>query len=148
MHKAGVLGKSKLIGLVKEIAPCSTAKDDLELGVAEFQNKYFNNYPLYLDETKAFYDALGNRKITELEGSWNPIKVFEGFKAIGERIKAKNLEGNMRGEGLILGGIIVIDPKQKEAVYTYYESTGKEIPNDDIIAAVRGIKSSSPFKFF
>lgn len=93
IHKAGLLGKSKLVGLVKEVAPCATAKDDGELGVSEFQSKYFNNYPLYLDEDKTFYEALGNRKITELKGSWNPFKVFEGFKAIGERIKAKNLEG-------------------------------------------------------
>ena len=55
MHKEGLLGKSKLIGLVKEIAPCATAKDDSELGVGEFQTKYFNNYPVYLDQEKTFY---------------------------------------------------------------------------------------------
>ena len=55
MHKQGLLGKSKLIALVKEIAPCATAKDDTELGVSEFQSKYFNNYPVYLDQDKTFY---------------------------------------------------------------------------------------------
>ncbi len=55
MHKEGLLGKSKLVGLVKEIAPCATAKDDSELGVGEFQSKYFNNYPVYLDQDKTFY---------------------------------------------------------------------------------------------
>lgn len=55
MHKEGLLGKSKLIGLVKEIAPCATAKDDSELGVGEFQATYFNNYPVYLDQEKTFY---------------------------------------------------------------------------------------------
>jgi AhpC/TSA antioxidant enzyme len=136
MHKAGLLGKSKLIGLVKEVAPCATARDDAELGIAEFQSKYFNDYPLYLDENKAFYSALGNRKITDLKGSWNPFEVFAGLKSIGERIKAKNLEGNFRGEGLILGGIVVL--KGDKVVYTYLEDTGKEIPRDEIIAAAVG----------
>lgn len=151
MAKNGDLGKTRLIGLVKEIAPCATAKNDEELGVAEFQSKYFAGYPLYLDESKAFYNALGNRKITsDLEGSWNPLTVWQGFKSIGERIKAKNLEGNFRGEGLTLGGILVISPKDG-VVYKYEEQTGKEIPRQEIIDAVKrasGSGSSKPFSFF
>ena len=149
MAKEGLLGKSKLIGVVKEIAPCPTAKDDSELGVGEFQSKYFN-FPLYLDEEKTFYSALGNRKITsDLKGSWNPFEVYQGFKAIGERIKAKNLEGNFRGEGLILGGILVVSPSQG-VVYTYYEETGKEIPKDDIIDAIQSctISRAKSFRFW
>jgi len=138
MAAAGLLGKStRLVGLVKEIAPCATAKTDEELGVAEFQKNYWNNNVLYLDEAKAFYSALGDRKITNLKGSWNPFEVWKGLKSIGERIKEKNLEGNMRGEGLVLGGIVVLD-KNKKVVFTYYEETGKEIPKDAIIAACRG----------
>lgn len=150
MAKNGDLGKTRLIGLVKEIAPCATAKNDEELGVAEFQSKYFAGYPLYLDEERAFYNALGNRKITsDLEGSWNPLTVWQGFKSIGERIKAKNLEGNFRGEGLTLGGILVISPKDG-VVYKYEEQTGKEIPRQEIIDAVKrasGSGSSKPFSF-
>ena len=135
--KSGVLGnRVKRVGLVKEVAPCATAKNDEELGVSEFQSKYFNGFPLYLDETKAVYSALGDRKITSLKGSWNPFVVWQGLKSIGERIKAKSLDGNMRGEGLVLGGILVV--KNKQVVYTYYEETGKEIPKADIIAAVKG----------
>ena len=137
MAAAGLLGKStRLVGLVKEIAPCATAKTDEELGVAEFQKNYWNNNVLYLDEAKAFYSALGDRKITNLKGSWNPFEVWKGLKSIGERIKEKNLEGNFRGEGLVLGGIIVI--KKGETRFTYYEESGKEIPRESIIAAVKG----------
>ena len=140
LQKSGKLGKSKLIGLIKEVAPCATAKNDEELGVSEFQSKYFP-MPLYLDEEKKFYSALGDRKITQLKGSWNPFEVWKGLKSIGERIKEKGLEGNMRGEGLVLGGIIVIDTKKNppQEVFTYYEETGKPIPTDEIIKAVRGI---------
>lgn len=136
LQKGGLLGSAKVIGLVKEIAPCATAKDDLELGVAEFQSKYFNGLPLYLDAEKAVYAALGDRKITQLEGTWNPFKLWQGLKGIGERIKEKGLEGNFRGEGLTLGGIVVI--KRGETKFTYYEESGKEIPREKIIAAVKG----------
>lgn len=135
LQKTGRLGKAKLIGVIKEVAPCATAKTDAELGVGEFQENYFP-FPLYLDEGKEFYSALGGRTFSNLEGTWNPVKIFQGFKAIGERIKAKNLAGNMRGEGLILGGILVISPKKKTVV-EFPESTGKEIPSEEIIAAVK-----------
>lgn len=139
MQKAGLLKGATLIGLVKEVAPCSTAKTDEELGVAEFQSDYFP-YPLYLDSTKGFYSALGDRKITkDLKGSWNPFEVWKGLKSIGTRIKEKGLEGNMRGEGLVLGGIVVVDTAKSAVKFTYCEETGKEIPKDAIAAAVRGI---------
>lgn len=151
MAQSGELGKARLLGLVKEIAPCATAKTDEELGVAEFQEKYFGGFPLYLDENKVFYQQLGSRKITsDLEGSWNPLTVWKGFTSIGERIKAKNLEGNFRGEGLVLGGILVISPKEG-VVYSHKEQTGKEIPRQEIIDAVKlasGSGSKSPFSFF
>jgi hypothetical protein len=138
MQKSGLLKGATLIGLVKEVAPCSTAKTDEELGVAEFQSKYFP-FPLYLDQTKGFYSALGDRKITGLQGSWNPFEVWKGLKSIGTRIKEKGLEGNFRGEGLVLGGIVVIDTAKSVVKFTYCEETGKEIPRDEIAAAVRGI---------
>lgn len=135
LQKAGKLGRAKLIGVIKEVAPCATAKTDTELGVAEFQEDYFP-YPLYLDESKGFYEALGKRTFSDLPGTWNPFEFWAGLKSIGERIKAKGLDGNMRGEGLVLGGIFVISPKKK-SVTTFPESTGKEIPSDEIEAAVK-----------
>jgi len=135
LEKSGKLGKVKLIGIVKEVAPCATAKTDQELGVGEFQEKYFP-YPVYLDESKEFYSALGSRTFSNLEGTWNPIKLWNGLKSIGERIKSKNLDGNMRGEGLVLGGIFVVSPSKKTVV-VFPESTGKEIPSEDIVAAVK-----------
>lgn len=39
------------------------------------------------------------------------------------------------GEGLTLGGIMVISPSGEE-LYTYREVTGQEIPKDEIAAAL------------
>lgn len=136
LFKSGALGKAKLVGVIKEVAPCSTAKTDEELGVNEFQEKYWP-HPLYLDEEKSFYEALGNRKITGLSFSWNPFTLYKSFVDIGKRMKEKNVSGNMRGEGLTLGGIFVISNKKQSIEYTYAESTGKEIPTEEIIEATK-----------
>mmetsp|Transcript_16715 Transcript_16715/g.21472 ORF Transcript_16715/g.21472 Transcript_16715/m.21472 type:complete len:138 (+) Transcript_16715:308-721(+) len=137
MQKEGALGKANLIGVIKEVAPCATAETDEELGVEEFQSKYFP-YPLYLDEEKGMYSYLGSRKLTSLPFTWNPFKLYKSFKAIGERIKEKNLEGNMRGEGLTLGGVIVYSPS-KGVVYEYKEVTGKELPVEEISKAAKSL---------
>ena len=134
--------------MIKEVAPAVNAKTDAELGVQEFQNEYFP-FPLWLDEEQGFYKALGNRQITkDLEGTWNPFKFFEGLKAIGVRLQEKNVKGVAGGNGLVLGGIIVINPSAKDdeaIVYTYPEATGKEIPEDDIIDAVKAARKEKSF---
>merc|ERR1712154_47852 len=84
-----------LFGLVKEIGV-----DDE--GLEGFHSDYFK-YPLYLDETKSFYTALGNRKLsgTSLFG----LLYQSLFGSLGKRMKG--ITGNMKGEG--------------KAVYSYQE---------------------------
>ena len=60
------------------------------------------------------------------------------MKAIGRRLKSKNLEGNMVGEGLTLGGIIVFG-SDGEPKYAYPEVTGSELEIDDILAALKDV---------
>jgi len=121
-----------IFGVVKE-----TGVDDE--GLAEFESEYFS-YPLYRDESTTFYEALGRRKMAVK--SWNPFKIWRGLKEVGKRIKEKNISGNMKGEGLIQGGIIIFD-KNGKARYAYREETGFEVPVNDIIAAARMAKSES-----
>lgn len=106
-------------------------------GLAEFQKEFFP-YPLYHDEETTFYTALGTRKMTV--SSWNPWKIFKGIRGVYKRLKEKNISGNMKGEGLLQGGIIIFD-KNGSARYAYREETGFEVPINDIIAAVRNIKA-------
>ena len=58
--------------------------------------------------------------------SWNPFKIFRGFREMLKRIKKKNISGNMKGEGLVQGGIIIFDANGK-ARYAYREETGFEV---------------------
>ena len=52
------------------------------------------------------------------------------------RLKSKGVEGNLKGEGLLKGGIIVVSPS-KGVVYRHEEVSGSEMPYDDIFAAAR-----------
>lgn len=138
MKKEGKLGKADLIGIIKEVAPCPTAQTDEELGVGEFQKTYFD-YPLYIDEDLGFYKYLGSRSlIKDVPFSWNPFTLYNSFKELGTRLKTKNVEGNYKGEGLTLGGIIIYS-KKKGVVFEYKEMTGSAIPKEDIEAAIKSL---------
>lgn len=102
-------------------------------GLTEFQSDFFP-YPLYRDEEMTFYSALGTRKLKAT--TWNPWKIFKGIRKVIKRLKEKNISGNMVGEGLVQGGIIIFD-KNRKARYAYREETGSEVPVDDIVAAVQ-----------
>lgn len=119
-----------LFGVIKE-----TAVDDA--GLIEFYSKYYP-FPLYLDKEKAFYSALGNRKLSI---SWNPLSWYGAISSVRKRHKQKNISGNLKGEGLIQGGVILFSKKEGDKpVYTYQEKTGDEIPVEEIIEAVSKMK--------
>ena len=52
--------------------------------------------------------------------TWNPIKLFRSFRKLSKRLKQKNISGNMKGDGIVQGGIIIFD-KNGKARYAYRE---------------------------
>jgi len=134
-----------VFAVVKETEAAEPVEADKLLGLEEFENKYFCG-PLYHDEERVFWEALGNQPIFTLGGLGkallNPLKVRRDLKAMGERMKAKGLEGNMMGDGLAKGGIMVIAP-DGEIKFTYYEDPGKGVPLEEaarILAAARAVE--------
>jgi len=122
-----------IFGVVKE-----TGVDDKGLRV--FQKDHFS-YPLYRDENLDFYRAFGDGKITDHLSWWsmlNPFKIYNGMKAMKKRMKSKNLEGNLVGEGLKTGGVIVFG-SDGEPRYAYPEITGSALETDDFLAAIRDV---------
>lgn len=117
-----------LFGVVKE-----TGVDDE--GLADFSKHY--PFPLYRDENLEFYQALGNRKLSL--PTFNPWRLYKGYKQMSRRLKEKDLEGNLKGEGIKQGGVIVFGKDGKQR-FAYAEETGSEIPVDDILAAVKSVK--------
>ena len=118
-----------LFGVVKE-----TGVDDE--GLAEFHQSYFP-YQLYRDKDLFLYKALGQRKARLT--TYNPFRLYSGFKSMNSRHKKKKIKGNMKGEGIIQGGVVIFN-KDGEAKFAYKEDTGSDLPVEDIISAVRAVK--------
>mmetsp|Transcript_74322 Transcript_74322/g.124034 ORF Transcript_74322/g.124034 Transcript_74322/m.124034 type:complete len:89 (+) Transcript_74322:432-698(+) len=70
----------------------------------------------------------------------NPFKWGElraSIKEMGKRMESKDIDGNLKGEGIVQGGVIVVGPSPAcKVTYTYLEETGSELPLSDIEAAV------------
>ena len=116
-----------LWGVVKE-----TGVDDG--GLTEFYQDYFAHQDLYLDETMATYQALGLRKIKIT--TWNPFKWIRAYLALRKRLKqARNLKGNMKGEGLVQGGIILLDA-EGHVRYARVEETGTPLDIEELQVVV------------
>ena len=106
-------------------------------GLSDFSTFY--PYPLYKDEKLDFYKALGNRSLSI---PLNPFKLIGGafsLFSIQMRLNEKKIKGNMTGEGIKQGGVIIFD-KHGAAKYAYYEKTGSELPVEDILAAIQAVK--------
>lgn len=118
-----LMKKFKLFGTVKEIGV-----DDE--GLKEFYNEHFT-YPLFKDDGLVFYNEFfGKRKIKLT--TYNPIKLYKGYKDMTQRLKEKKLDGNYTGEGLIQGGIVIFD-KEGKVRYAYEEEIGKEIEMESML---------------
>jgi len=121
--------KFNMWGVVKE-----TGVDDE--GLSKFYNDYFT-FPLFKDEGLVLYNEFfGKRKIALT--TYNPFKLYRGYKEMTNRVNGKSLDGNMIGEGLIQGGIVIFDNKGN-ARYAYEEIIGDELVIDDIVAALEDV---------
>lgn len=126
----------ELFGVVKE-----TGVDDEGLRV--FQKDHFPR-PLYRDQNLDFYRAFGDGKITDHLSWWsilNPFRIYKGMKQMNKRMKSKNLSGNLVGEGLKTGGIVIFG-SDGEPKYAYPEITGSALEVDALMAAVRDVRET------
>lgn len=131
-QNADLMKGFEMFGVVKEIGV-----DDE--GLTEFYKNSFP-FPLYKDDGLVFYNEFYGMRKLKLT-TWNPLRLYRGFKEMNARLKEKNLEGNLTGEGLVQGGIIIFG-KDGKAKYAYEEETGKEVPMDDIVAALKAVSGT------
>ena len=103
-------------------------------GLTEFYQDYFAHQDLYLDDTMATYQALGLRKIQIT--TWNPFKWIRAYRTLRKRLKqANNLKGNMKGEGLVQGGLILLDAEGRVR-YARVEETGMPLDMEELQGVV------------
>jgi len=135
--KEGALGDVDLVAIVKQVAPTADAATDEELGVGEFQNKYFHNYPTYLDKQQDFFKILGSKPFSlwTLLGSFslNPFSGF-GFAEFGRRWKKQGITQNMKGDYHLKGGVLIYGVDGKIA-YQESEQETQDLGYDQIVSA-------------
>jgi hypothetical protein len=113
-------------------------KDDE--GLIEFHKTHYP-HTLYKDVDLEYYRAFGDKSILS-DVSWNPLSWYGGRKRLKARMGNKELEGNLVGEGLKKGGVIIFG-KDGEPKYMYLEITGSELELDDIKAALAAVKEEA-----
>lgn len=120
-------------GIIKEVGV-----DDV--GLVDFYKNYFT-FPLYRDVDLTTYHSFGYRSIKLT--TWNPIRLYQGYQEMKKRLSsADNLTGNLKGEGMIQGGIVIVDHKN-DIRYAFEEDIGSELVMDDIEKALDDIVSSN-----
>ena len=133
-----------VFAVVKEVE--APEEDDVPaekmLGLSDFEEQYFCG-GLYHDPERVFWTALGNKPIftfgTIGKALINPLKARREMKAMGERMKAKSVEGNMVGDGLAKGGILVVAPGG-DVKHVFYEDPGQGVPADEVAAILSAAK--------
>ncbi|TPX61017.1 hypothetical protein SpCBS45565_g07357 [Spizellomyces sp. 'palustris'] len=87
-------------------------------GAKDFGQKHWSGLPLYFDEKKDMYKILGRGKF-----NWMGLDGLVSLNAYKALFRARNagFEGNVKGEGRILGGLFIVS---KDG--THYEFAEKE----------------------
>ncbi len=91
-----------------------------------------------------YKEVLGNKKLSLPIGKmlFSPLTTWREIKAMGARTKEKGVEGNMAGEGIVKGGILIVGPGGTDVIYSYAEETGSEIPIKEIEEALGKLAKS------
>mmetsp|Transcript_17987 Transcript_17987/g.44435 ORF Transcript_17987/g.44435 Transcript_17987/m.44435 type:complete len:128 (+) Transcript_17987:462-845(+) len=119
-----------MFGIIKE-----TGVDDA--GLEDFYKDYFP-FPLYKDETLKFYEALGNGSVTD-HIMYNPFKAIAALRRHNNRHKEKKIEGNLKGEGIRSGGLIIFG-KDGSPQFMVPEQTGTLFDEDELFAALESVR--------
>jgi hypothetical protein len=126
----------KLYAVIKEV-------DVDDEGLSDFE-KYFNHNDIFLDEKKEFHSALGNHSmLNQRLHSWNPLTLYTDFKKLMGRMEKKGIKGNLKGEGLLKGGLFIVTPTAG-VVYQHHEVSGTPMPYEEIENVVASLTDAEP----
>jgi len=96
-------------------------------------NNYISNGKIYIDEGKESYKLMDYKSKGFLSGygMLNPKVYIAGYKA-----KNRGFKGNLEGDGMQLGGTVIID-KKGAIVYSHKQTGYSDYPKEeDIVKAL------------
>lgn len=108
--------------------------ENLPEQVAEFRGTYWPGERVFLDQNKELFTFLGGGQLRR--GSL--LSFLNPFSRVWANAKeASGVQGNFTGDGLTLGGLLVVKPGG-EVAYAFQEETfGDHAPQEDILRAAK-----------
>jgi len=111
-----------------------------ELGLEEFQEGKFFNGELYIDAEKKCYKDLGFKR-------YNALTVMGGLimketRQSLAKANSKGIKGNMKGDGMQSGGMMIVTPESKVLLSHAMTSPGDHVSNEAILKAL-GIETQT-----
>lgn len=124
--------KSKGIGLAAVVHE--------ELGVDEFRNEFWPTEPIYLNSDRSMFAAINDDRKVHKQGLLSGLFSSDMWRRI-RQAKDAGVEGNLKGEGRILGGILLMGPGEEGAKWIKTEkSFGNHASNDEILSVIESMK--------
>jgi len=113
-----------------------------QLGAEEFVERGFFKGEVYVDEKKQTYADMGYRRFNWFN-IWTALLSKISRASIGEA-RSKNIDGNLSGDGLQNGGLLIVSKGGGEVLLNHHEETpGDHVANDVILQAL-GISEPPP----
>jgi len=103
-------------------------------GYDEFKEGNFFSEKIYIDEGKRIYTTLGYpvKKLSNLYGL-----LEKGFRARYQKSKDVGITGNLKGDGLQLGGTVVVSPEGKVLYHKGQEFYGDDPTNEELFNVIK-----------
>ena len=107
-----------------------------EEGVEEFRLKYWPSNPIYLNPDLSLFAAINDDRKIKKQGLLSGLLSSDMWKRI-RSAHSKGVEGNLKGERSILGGILVINRGGSEVKFIRNEkSFGDHATNEEILSVL------------
>lgn len=115
----------------------AVTKEWLPEEIAAFSPKFWPSESLYLDEDRVFFKAI-NGGHTHKISLFHMLNPFSQAWKNTRRAQKTVTDSNLKGEGTIAGGLVVVKAGSGGVVYSHLEKTfGDHAPLEEVLAAAK-----------
>ena len=108
-----------------------------ELGVEEFRSGFWSSDPIYLNKDLSFFAAINNDCKVKKQSILSGLFSSDMWRRI-RQAKDAGVEGNLKGEGSILGGILLMGKGDSGPKWIRTEkSFGDHASNEEILKSIQ-----------